>query len=131
MLIGSLSAPGGGAELTLAAAAALQHLVRTARGRAEIIAGGIAPCVGLLRPSALAMPPAEQAALHLHALAVLEALASEPGDAAALAATVPWASLTRLITGGAGGTSAADVPPVALRLAHTLATDGARCRGPP
>ena len=131
VLIGSLFLQGGGAEVTLAAAAALQHLVGTAKGHADLTAGGIAPCVRLLQPSALTMPPVEQAALHLHALAVLEALAVEPGGGAAVAAAAPWASLTQLIAGGAGGHSAADVPPIALRLAHALATDGACCRTQP
>ena len=98
----------------------------TAAGRAGITAGGVAPCVKLLQPSAAATTPAEQAALHLHALAVLEALAAEPEGDAAVAAAAPWASLTRLI---AGAGAAADVPPAALRLAHALVTDGARCRG--
>jgi len=68
VLIDALRLPAGGAELTLAAAAALQQLVRTAKGRAEILAGGIGACVGLLQPSALALPPSDQAALQLHAL---------------------------------------------------------------
>jgi hypothetical protein len=82
VLIGSLSLQGGGSELTLAAAAALQHLVRTVKGRAEIIAGGIASCVGLLQPRALSLPmqPAEQVALHQAVLTVLEeALTAEDG----------------------------------------------------
>ena len=90
---------------------------------------------------------------------MLEALAPQPGGNEAIAAAAPWAALTRLIAagaagagagawegagegagegaeaggggggGGAGGASAADVPAVALRLTHGLATDGARCRG--
>ena len=52
--------------------------MRTAKGRAEVLAGGVGACVRLLQPSAFALPPPHQAALHLHALAVLEALAAQP-----------------------------------------------------
>ena len=74
VLIDALGLPAGGAELTLAAAAALQQLVRTAKGRAEILAGGIGPCLKVL-----AHPEEGEAseATLLHTLAVLQHLVLE------------------------------------------------------
>ena len=69
VLIDSLQ--GSGAELTLVAAAALQHLVSTPKGRAEIIAGGIAPCLKVLAQQG----GAEETILHM--LAILQQLVVE------------------------------------------------------
>jgi len=81
VLIDALRLPAGGAELTLAAAAALQQLVRTAKGRAEILAGGIGPCLKVL-----AHPEEGEAseATLLHTLAVLQHLVLESNGSLAV-----------------------------------------------